>query len=52
MQLFKVDGEIPFAKYLFLGDLVDRGFYGVELVWIVYSQYFKLRACGAYTSYS
>lgn len=29
-ELFKTGGEIPHTKYLFLGDLVDRGYYGVE----------------------
>ena len=30
MQLFKIGGEIPSTKYVFLGDLVDRSYYGVE----------------------
>ena len=30
MQLFKIGGEIPSTKYVFLGDLVDQGYYGVE----------------------
>jgi len=29
-ELFKMGGEIPNIKYLFLGDLIDHGYYGVE----------------------
>ncbi|XP_062135136.1 serine/threonine-protein phosphatase 4 catalytic subunit-like [Drosophila sulfurigaster albostrigata] len=30
MELFKIGGQVPDKNYLFLGDLVDRGFYSVE----------------------
>ncbi|KAL2893628.1 Serine/threonine-protein phosphatase PP-X isozyme 2 [Bienertia sinuspersici] len=29
-ELFKVGGDCPKTNYLFLGDLLDRGFYSVE----------------------
>lgn len=29
-EIFKIGGEIPETNYLFLGDLVDRGYYSVE----------------------
>ena len=31
-ELFKVGGEIPYTKYLFLGDLMDCGYYSVETI--------------------
>ena len=30
LELFKKGGEIPSTKYIFLGDLVDRGFNSLE----------------------
>ena len=30
MQLFRVGGECPQTKYIFMGDFVDRGFHSVE----------------------
>lgn len=32
MELFKVGGEIPETNYLFMGDIVDRGFFSVETI--------------------
>lgn len=31
-ELFKVGGGISYTKYLFLGDLVDRGYYSVQTI--------------------
>lgn len=32
MELFRVGGEVPYTNYLFLGDYVDRGSKGVEVI--------------------
>ena len=32
MELFKVGGELPHNKYIFIGDFVDRGYNSVETI--------------------
>ena len=32
LELFKVSGEIPASKYIFLGDYVDRGYNSIETI--------------------
>ena len=29
-ELFKIGGPLPDTNYLFMGDYVNRGFYGIE----------------------
>ena len=43
LKLFKVGGEIPDKKYLFLGDYVDRGFNSVETLELLLC--LKLKSC-------
>ena len=32
LELFKVGGELPQARYIFIGDFVDRGYNSVETI--------------------
>jgi hypothetical protein len=47
IDLFKVGGEIPDTKYVFLGDYVDRGYYSVET--FTYLMLLKARHPGSIT---
>lgn len=36
-ELFKIGGECPKTNYLFLGDFVDRGYYSVETILLLFA---------------
>eukprot|EP00792_Barthelona_sp_PAP020_P006525 TRINITY_DN3020_c0_g6_i1.p1 TRINITY_DN3020_c0_g6~~TRINITY_DN3020_c0_g6_i1.p1 ORF type:complete len:309 (-),score=80.45 TRINITY_DN3020_c0_g6_i1:195-1121(-) len=37
VEMFKMGGPLPFTNYLFLGDFVDRGIFGIETVVLLLS---------------
>ena len=37
MELFKVAGRLPDTNFLFMGDYVDRGYFGVETILLLLS---------------
>jgi len=41
LELFKQGGPLPYTKYIFMGDLVDRGHYSVETIELLFA--FKAR---------
>jgi serine/threonine-protein phosphatase 6 catalytic subunit len=36
LELFKVGGEIPNSRYVFIGDFVDRGYNSVETIQLLF----------------
>ena len=38
IELFNIGGRPPFTNYLFMGDYVDRGMYGLEVVGYLLAQ--------------
>jgi serine/threonine-protein phosphatase 6 catalytic subunit len=30
LELFRIGGEVPLSKYIFIGDFIDRGHHSVE----------------------
>jgi serine/threonine-protein phosphatase 6 catalytic subunit len=36
LELFKVGGELPQSKYIFIGDFVDRGYNSVETIELLF----------------
>lgn len=36
LELFKVGGELPQTRYIFIGDFVDRGYHSVETIELLF----------------
>lgn len=36
LELFKVGGELPSSRYIFIGDFVDRGYNSVETIELLF----------------
>ena len=37
LELFRVGGEIPSMSYVFMGDYVDRGYFGTEVCFLLFA---------------
>ena len=47
MELFLIGGRIPQTNYCFMGDYVDRGYQGVEVISLLFAlkRRYKNRIC-------
>lgn len=45
LELFRVGGEIPTKRYIFIGDIVDRGYHSVETLTLLFCYKIKYTDC-------